>query len=230
MCRNYMLEANKSAAFEKLFAIYNRNLLKRRFYSFRVSGFDFLLNKYSNLPLLIYCNHSSWWDGLVAFQISYETGLQSFIMMEEKQLRKLFLFRLLGAFSVVRENPRAALKSLNYAANILRSDPNNTLWIFPQGEIMPNDLRPLKFYNGLAKIVKKVGNCMLVSLSMRYEFLGEFKPRIFVKIREPEFFSECEYLDTKKLTEKFSAQMTENLDSLKSDVIAQSFSGYKKIF
>src|SRR5215203_6294103 len=100
-----MLEANKSVIFERLFALYNRNLLKRRFYSLQVSGLDFLFNKNSNVPLIIYCNHSSWWDGLVAFQLSFETCLDSFVMMEEKHLRKLFLFRLLGAFSVVQEKP-----------------------------------------------------------------------------------------------------------------------------
>lgn len=224
-----MLEANKNAAFEKLFSIYDQNLLRRRFHSFEVSGLDFLLNKTSNLPLIIYCNHSSWWDGLVAFQISYETGLQSFIMMEEKQLRKLFLFRLLGAFSIVRDKPREALKSINYSADLLKNTPQNTLWIFPQGEILPNDLRPLKFYNGLAKIVEKVGICATISLSMRYEFLGEFKPRIFVKIREPEIISQNESINIKKLSEMLSTRLTENLDSLKRDIISRDFSNYKNL-
>ena len=230
MCRKYMLEAKKSAAFEKIFSIYNGNLLRRRFHSFQVSGLDFLLNKNPHLPLIIYCNHSSWWDGLIAFQISYEVGLQSFMMMEEKQLRRLFLFRLLGAFSVVRENPRSALKSVNYSAELLKKDSRNTLWIFPQGEILPYDLRPLKFYNGLAKIIEKIGNCTTISLSMRYEFLGEFKPQIFVKIREPKNISESEKIDIRKLSERFTEQMTENLDNLKRDINFQNFTGYKKLF
>jgi chlorobactene lauroyltransferase len=225
-----MLEANKSAIFEKIFAIYNRNLLRRRFFSFQVSGLDFLLNKSVWAPLIIYCNHSSWWDGLVAFQISYETSLRSFIMMEEKQLRKLFLFRRLGAFSVVREKPREALQSINYAAELLKNDPANTLWIFPQGEILPNDLRPLKFYNGLAKIVEKAGRCSITSLSIRYEFLGEFKPQIFVRIDEPKTISVDKDFDIKCLTGKLAARLTENLESLRDDVINRNLAGYKKIF
>jgi chlorobactene lauroyltransferase len=225
-----MLEANKSVMFEKLFSIYNRNLLRRRFYSFHVSGLKFLLNKGANTPLIIYCNHSSWWDGLIAFQISQETGMHSFVMMEEKHLSKLFLFRLLGAFSVVREKPREALKSINYAVHLLTSSSKNTLWIFPQGEILPNDLRPLKFYNGLAKIIEKVGKCSTASLSIRYEFLGEFKPRIFVKIAEPETILVDKGFDMKHLTEKLSIRLTENLDSLKNDIIKQNLAGYTPIF
>ena len=225
-----MLEANKSAAFERLFAIYNRNLLKRRFHSFQISGLDFLFNKNSNSPLIIYCNHSSWWDGLIAFQISYQIGLNSFVMMEEKQLRKLFMFRLLGAFSVVREKPREALESINYAARVLRNDPKNTLWIFPQGEILPNDLRPLKFYNGLAKIIEKVGKCSITSLSMRYEFLKEFKPEIFVRIEKLETIAVNDSFNVKNLTRKLSNRLTDNLNILKGDVVDQNFAGYKKVF
>jgi len=225
-----MLEANKSVIFEKLFSVYNRNFLKRRFHSFQASGLDFLFNKNPNIPLIIYCNHSSWWDGLVAFQISFETGLHSFVMMEEKQLRKLFLFRLLGAFSVEREKPREAFKSLAYAARLLKNNSENTLWIFPQGEILPNDLRPLKFFNGLGKIAEKVGKCTTVSLSMRYEFLGEFKPQIFVKIEESETISASEDFDSKRLSENLAGRLTKNLDSLKNDVINLNLTSYKTIF
>src|SRR5215210_7489129 len=101
-----MLEANKSLWFEKIFGVYNRNLFKRRFNSLQVSGLNLLKEKEDKTPLIIYANHSSWWDGLVAFQISFQCGLDSYIMMEEKHLKKLRLFRKLGAFSIVRENAR----------------------------------------------------------------------------------------------------------------------------
>ena len=224
-----MLEANKSAIFEKVFAIYNRNLLKRRFHSLQVSGLEFLLNRNNNFPLVIYSNHSSWWDGLIAFQISFKMRLNSFIMMEEKQLKNLSHFRKLGAFSVVREKPREAIHSIRYAAKILNSDPTSTLWIFPQGEILPNDRRPLFFYNGLSKIIKQTEKCETTSLSIRYEFLGEFKPQIFVKIEKPVTNSESEKSDARQLSEMLSERLTGNLDSLINDVINQKFEGYESI-
>lgn len=225
-----MLEANKSRLFERIFAIYNRHLIKRRFHSLEVSGFEFLLDKNFNTPLIIYCNHSSWWDGLIVFQILYEAGLNGFVIMEEKNLRKYPLFRRLGAFSVVRENPREALKSINYAAKLLNEDAKKTLWMFPQGEILPNDLRPIKFYGGLAKIVEKVGKCRLASLSMRYDFCAEFKPQIFVKIEEPEILSVNEDFDNKQLTNKLTERLTFNLDKLRNDVIKGDLENYKSFF
>ncbi|MGI8639214.1 MAG: lysophospholipid acyltransferase family protein [Pyrinomonadaceae bacterium] len=223
-----MLEAKKSAWFETIFSIYNRNLLKRRFHSLQVSGLDFLREKNAEMPLIIYANHSSWWDGLAAFEISRKTKLDSFMMMEEKQLKKLFLFRKLGAFSVVRENPRKAVESINYAVNLLKKT-DRTLWIFPQGEILPNDARPLKFYNGLSRIIEKIGEVFVVPLAMRYEFLGEFKPQIFVKIGSPEFLKTGGDFNSKKVTEITKSRLTNLLDELKTDITGKNFSKFERI-
>ncbi|HEX9961465.1 MAG TPA: lysophospholipid acyltransferase family protein [Pyrinomonadaceae bacterium] len=224
-----MLEAKKSRWFEEIFAVYNRNLLRRRFHSLNVSGLNFLKGENRNQPLLVYANHSSWWDGLVAFQISRRARLDSFIMMEEKHLKRLFLFRRLGAFSVVRENPREAVKSVNYAANLLKENPERTLWIFPQGEILPNDKRPLAFYNGVARVVEKAARVFAVPLAARYEFLGDFKPEIFVRIGEPEAVSVDNNFAAKTLTKQFERRLNGTLDELKNDVLNGNLQNYKNI-
>lgn len=223
-----MLEAKKSRWFEKVFALYNRNLFKRRFHCLNVSGLEILRNRKKDVPLIIYANHSSWWDGLVAFEISRCADLDSYVMMEEKQLKKLFLFRKLGAFSVIREKPREAVKSLNYATKILTEAANRALWIFPQGEILPNDLRPLKFYNGLACIMEKLRNCYAVPVAMRYEFLSQYKPEIFFKVGDFKRFS-IEDFNRKKATQNFEEDLTRNLEELKLDIINRNFDKFEKI-
>ncbi|MDQ4123071.1 MAG: lysophospholipid acyltransferase family protein [Acidobacteriota bacterium] len=219
-----LLKANKSPWFETLFAVYNRNLFGRRFGALRVEGIENLRNRKTDLPLVLYANHSSWWDGLVAFEIGRVAGLDQFLMMEEKQLKQLFLFRRLGAFSVVRENPRMALLSINYAVDVLKEKPNRGVWIFPQGEILPNDARPLRFYQGLARIIEKTGRCTAAAVAMRYEFLGEFKPTAFAKISNVEILANVE--EPKQLTEQLSLRLTALLDELKADIAAEKTSEY----
>jgi chlorobactene lauroyltransferase len=225
-----MLEANKSAWFEKIFAIYNRNLLKRRFSSLQVLGLEFIKKKDSKIPLIIYANHSSWWDGLVFLEILRKFHFENYVMMEEKQLRQLSLFRRLGAFSVVREKPREAVKSVNYAANLLKENPNRMLLIFPQGEILPNDLRPLKFYNGLARIIEKAKKTYVAPTALRYEFLGNYKPEIFVKIGETESIAAENYLNSKALTEVLEKRLTGALEELKQNIISNNTTEYIKLF
>lgn len=151
------------------------------------------------------------------------------MMMEEKQLPIFFLFRRLGAFSVVQENPRQAGESINYASKLLIENSNRTFWIFPQGEILPNDFRPIYFYNGFSRIFEKVGQWLVASLVIRYEFLGQFKPHIFVKISEPAFISVVADFNAKNLNKRFEKQLAEILDDLKNDVVNQNTEIYKSI-
>lgn len=219
------MEAEKSVLFERIFAIYNRNLLKRKFHSLQISGLDVLRKKEANIPLIIYVNHSNWWDGLVVFQISNALKMDSFIMMEERQLKKLNIFRKLGAFSVVRENPFEAVKSINYAVQLLKEKPARALWIFPQGEILNNDIRPITFYKGILKIIEKVGKCLIVPIALRYEFLGEYKPEIFINIGETDVFSGNKKCEVKDLERK----LTHLLDELKHNVLNKNFNNFEKI-
>lgn len=224
-----MLTAEKSVVFEFLFSFYNRNLIRRRFHSLRISGLTEIVGRDVRVPLLLYANHSSWWDGLVAFEISRKCSLESFIMMEERQLEKLFLFRKLGAFSVIKENPREALKSIDYAAQILKKDFRRSLWIFPQGEILPNDLRPVRFFNGISRIIKKTGRVQILPVAIRYEFLGNFKPEIFVKIEKPEMFEIDVDFQPKKYTDFLAIQLTRVLDELKDEIARRKFDNFEKI-
>lgn len=224
-----MLIANKNLLFEKIFALYNTNLIKRRFNSLRVQGLSEIKNRTLQAPIVIYANHSSWWDGLVAFELSARLKLDSFIMMEKKNLEKLSLFRKLGAFSVERENPRDAVVSLNYAVDILNKKPNRALWIFPQGEILPNNTRPLLFYNGISRIIGKLSQAQIVPVAMRFEFLGSYKPDIFVKIGNVQNSSAEKLFDSKKATKDLACRLTGNLDELTREIAAGNFDNFKKI-
>lgn len=225
-----MLTANKKKWFENVFSIYNRNLLKRRFSSLQVSGLKTFHNATKDKSVILYANHSSWWDGLVAFEISRLAELDAYVMMEEKQLKKLFLFRNLGAFSVNKDKFRDALKSIDYAAGLLDSDSAKSLWIFPQGAIFNSDERPIVFYNGLSKLIKKVKNVQTVPIAFRYEFHGEFKPRIFAKIGAIDTIENNCNFSSKSATQVFAQRLTSTLDQLKSEILDRDTNSYNKIF
>ena len=225
-----MLKAKKSVWYEKIFSIYNRNLLKRRFDSFHIKNFELLQNRDISKPLIIYANHSSWWDGLVLFEILKNNDFESYVLMEEKQLVNLQFFRRLGAFSINREKSIEALKSLKYAIEILQRGENKTLLIFPQGKIFPNDIRPIKFYNGLAYITQNLYECTLIPCSIRYEFLGNFKPEIFVSFGDLQKVTCKNKISKKSFTNTLEEKMTENLDLLKNDIIKMDFNAFQKLF
>lgn len=172
-----MIKPRKSKLFDFIFRPYCRNLLRRNFNSIRIKGLDELSVKGS--PVLVISNHSSWWDGLIAYYVSKEADLDAYVMMEEKQLARFFLFRFLGAFSVVREKPQAAARSILYSIRLLNSK-DAALWLFPQGKIVPFDSRPIEISDGAELIQKRVSGLKPVLVGMKYEYLQESKADVFV--------------------------------------------------
>lgn len=224
-----MLEAKKCKWFEKIFAVYNKNLLNRRFHSFRACGLKNLPVNFFDVPKIIYANHSCWWDGLVAFQLSQMLGLDAFVMMEEKHLKSHLPFQRLGAFSIDREKPFEAIKSINYAAALLREKPQRTLWIFPQGRILPNNLRPIQFYGGISKIIKKAGKCFAVPAGFKYEFSGSYKPEIFVKFGAPEIAEAADNISSKFLTKTFANRLALILEELNADILTNNLNDFENV-
>jgi 1-acyl-sn-glycerol-3-phosphate acyltransferase len=171
-----MLKATKSAWIERVFAIYNRNLLKRRFHSLRARGLEHL--RAADGPTIVLANHSSWWDGLVAFEIFRRAGTDAFVLMDEANLRKYPFFRRLGAFSIDRSNPKKALESFAYAAELAADKRTRSFLIFPQGRIVPATC-PIVFEAGVVRLLERLTPCRVVTLALAYSFGSEFKPEIF---------------------------------------------------
>lgn len=210
-----MIKARKIALFEFVFELYNRWLIRRRFNAVLIEG-QRNLSADSSLPKILCLNHSSWWDGLVAYFLSRHFDLDGYCMMEEKQLSKLRPFTWIGAFSVVRENPREAARSILYAVKILKGGSRRVLWIFPQGEILPNDIRPINVFGGVAKIAEKSIPCEVLPIALRYEFLGTYKPSIFISVGEPEQVRSTDHCDA--LAEEISRNLCSLLDALRRRV------------
>ena len=223
-----MIPARKSAWFERLFAIYNRNLIARRFEGLRVAGLGHLRDRPRDAPLVLYANHSSWWDGLVAFQIGRALELDQYAMMEERHLREYPFHRRLGAFSVVRENAREAARSIEYAGELLRGT-SRVLWIFPQGVTLPNDVRPLRLYTGAAHIIKQTGTVYVAPVAMRYEFLDDFRPDILVRVGEVERIETGANFNAKKVTGLLTENLTSTLDRVCGDIIQRDLTHYEEI-
>ena len=224
-----MIPARKSAWFERVFAVYNRNLLARRFEGLRVAGLESLRERAGgDMPFVLYANHSSWWDGLVVFELCRACGLDMYVMMEEKQLRVYPLFRRLGAFSVVRESPREAVRSIVYAAELLRGT-SRALLMFPQGQTLPNDARPLRLQHGAARVIERAGGAWAVPVALRYEFLEDFRPEAFARTGTPERIEARTGFDPKQATRTFTASLTRTLDQLRADILESRFDEYQEI-
>ena len=191
-----------------------------------------LTNEQRALPMIICANHSSWWDGYMAALIERHLKLDGYLMMEEAQLRRYFFFSWIGCFSVDRQNARSAIKSVQYAAHLLKGHPRRMVWLFPQGEIAPNDRRPLEFFSGAAHLAKLSAPVLLYPLATRIEYLAEQRPDLYISLGEPLLVGEQERQTpnfVKGYTKRLEECVTQELDQLRADVIGSDYSSFTQI-
>lgn len=185
-------------------------------------------------PCIVFGNHSAWWDAHLPMMANEERwGLDGYAMVEDAQLSRYQFFRYCGCFSVNRADGRSAMRSVTYAADALTGGPGRWLLIFPQGEILANDARPLRFFAGAGHIVKKVlaraPACWLYPMALRYEFIGEQKPDAFISLGAPLVCMAAERVDAKAITAHMEQALTRELDRLRDDVVAYRFGDFETL-
>ncbi len=96
------------------------------------------------------------------------------MMMDEEGLKTYPFFRKLGAFSVDRKNGSQLRQSMKYAENLLKDKHN--VWLFPQGEIVHQEQRPLIFESGAGFLINRFDDVAVKPVSIYYSFSQLQKP------------------------------------------------------
>lgn len=214
-------------AFQNIFSVYNKYILKKQFYKVHVSGNENILNRNKDIPTIIFGNHSNWWDGLIAFYLSFNLWKSdAYMMMDIKQMSKYKFFKWVGAFSINRESAAESYESVMYASKLLK-DNNKIIWIFPQGEMLHNDLRPISFQNGLSKLLELTGKINLIPIVFSYEFLMEQRPEVFIKISPALTINEN--YSRKEKSVYLSELLTGLLDKQNNNIINKNTVGYNEV-
>ena len=174
-----LLEARKHPALEEVYARYGRRLLRRSFARVWLGGEPWPEGDGPTIALL---NHSAWWDPIVALFLSHDLFRRDgYGMMQGAQLRRYPFFQRIGCFGVSGDGFEEARTLAVHAARLLREGSRRTLWIFPQGALMPARV-PLAFRSGAARLARAVPEATIVPLAIRYEFRAEQRAELFMRV------------------------------------------------
>jgi 1-acyl-sn-glycerol-3-phosphate acyltransferase len=207
-----LIEPKKNAALESIYSAYARRLIRKQFRSVRLSGIAF---PETDLPVIAYMNHSTWWDAIVPVHLSHDLFRREIhALMEGEQIKKYPFFRHLGCFGPTESGIADARAVLEHSVSVLRKGKQPILWICPQGAIFPSRI-PMKFKSGLARIAEAVPEAILIPVAVRYEFLKQEKPGCFVRTGEPVVRSEE---SNPQFTRRLEAILDRELDALDGDV------------
>ena len=200
-----------------------RRKLRASLFRVRVQGLESLRSTINADPsgTLFLANHSCWWDLFLVVHLNEVIPVDGYGMMEHFNMLRFGFFRRIGAFSVDRANPASVRASLDYAATLLKR-PRAGVWLFPQGRMIGNDVRPLGLQPGLRALIRKAGRARVVPVAFRFEFWQDERPEAFVRFGEPVWVEKREG----DLVERMEARLTSELDQLKLDVTAQDSSRF----
>jgi hypothetical protein len=109
------------------------------------------------------------------------------------------------------------MESISYAGGLF-DRPNRAVWVFPQGVLLPNDVRPIECAPGFVRIARDQSGVQFVPLAFRYEFMMEQRPECFVSVGEPVTVGKVG--EEKPLVALLAARLTALLDALREDVTA----------
>ncbi|MFO7799470.1 lysophospholipid acyltransferase family protein [Rhodohalobacter sp.] len=203
------IPSNESKWFISIFDLYVRNLFWRRFKNIAI---DQQYQPGEDSKTIYYLNHTSWWDGLIPFLLNQKLFKQNArAIMEDKQMRQHKFFSKIGAFSVNLSEPRAALKSLRYAVDSMKRD-NSSLFIYPEGKIVPFSTLKPEFQKGLGWIASRTPGSDIVPIGIYIHTARHDKPELNIKIGPPVTFNS----DTP--SEDLSIQFEKNMQQVLIDL------------
>ena len=128
-------------------------------------------------PLIVYGNHSSWWDPMIAVLLAEKLmpGRNHYAPMDESSLAQNAILSRIGIFGVDIHSARGA-KQFHQRSLAVLSD-GGVLWITPQGRFADVRERPLGFKPGLASISARwPAGCTLIPLATEYTFWNNRRP------------------------------------------------------
>ncbi|ABL65060.1 lysophospholipid acyltransferase family protein [Chlorobium phaeobacteroides] len=231
-----MLKVRRSRLYTLWFGWYSRRQFRRYFNSVRIVMQPGVRSMDNDTPVVFYCNHAYWWDGFwsqICTEVFFNQNLH--IIIGLKELQKHRFFTRIGAFSLDRSNARSAVKTLDYAADLLTtpSSRQNALWIFPQGLIEHVDKRPLFFFRGTEGIVNRVlrttSRIYLVSVVSRIEYVEEQKPELFLSFQEPWLIDRDDLPEHKNITDSMQKTTEFHLDALKTKIIQRQLDDFEML-
>ena len=163
-----------------------RGYFRRHFHAVRIAHPE----RFKGLdgPLIVYANHTSWWDPMVCVLLADEMmpERRHYAPMDAAALERYGILKLLGIFPVEMKTPRGAVQFLRTGEAILKS--GGVLWVTPQGRFADPRERPLEFKPGMAALAARVasscGGCTLLPLAIEYPFWDERLPETLLLVAE----------------------------------------------
>ena len=178
-------EVLRSTARLRFFRFVLRRQLRRSFRSVRLApGVPTLSDA---LPLIVYFNHPSWWDGALVPIVLDRLFPRRRVYgpIDDDALQRYGFMRRLGFFGVKRDSYAGAALFLRVGRRLL-SRPDTLFCLTPEGHFSDPRKRPLRLQPGLATLIASVPRVTVLPMAVEYPFWTERLPEALIAFGEPQ--------------------------------------------
>ena len=203
----------------RLFRRIVRGYFHRHFTAVRLSRASDLRSLTSD-RLILYANHSSWWDPMVCVLLAERLmpKRKHYAPMDAASLERYRVLKQIGIFGVDMNSLRGAAKFLRGSLKIL--EQGGILWITPQGRFADPREQPLAFKPGMATLAAKVPEgCTLQPIAIEYVFWNERLPEALLHFGRP---VPSRSRTAAELEEPLQAALGEAMEELKAMAMARN--------
>ncbi|HYE17468.1 MAG TPA: lysophospholipid acyltransferase family protein [Tepidisphaeraceae bacterium] len=168
------------------FGWYAERALRKSFHAVRVDPTGADPATPGDVPVIIYSNHPSWWDPMVAIFLArrWFPDRRHYWPIDAAMLEKYRFFGKLGFFGVEPGTARGGASFLRTATAALAPPGDACLWIAAEGEFADVRRRPLRLRPGLAHLARRLGRARILPLALEYAFWTERTPEVLVRVGE----------------------------------------------
>ncbi|MBA3882896.1 MAG: 1-acyl-sn-glycerol-3-phosphate acyltransferase [Chthoniobacterales bacterium] len=206
--------AGISAGLLRIFGRYSEHYVARHFHSVRLLA-NGAPKTCFDVPLVLYLNHSSWWDPIVCLLLArrFFPRRKSYGPIDAAALQRYAFLERLGFFGVEHGTGRGARNFRKRAEAILRQN-DSALWLTPQGMFIDNRPRPLYFQSGLGRLAHGATSAAFQPLAIEYTFWEERLPEVLISFGEAVIFEQPRSLNVPDATDLFEAALASVQDQL----------------
>ncbi len=211
------------------FGRYARFYVGRSFYAMRLSRAS-CLPLAPETPTVIFLNHPSWWDPLVAIVLAQHLMPQHrhYGPIDAEALSRYRFFQRLGFFGVAPGTRRGAATFLRVSQAILQQ-PQSVLWLTPEGHFSDPRQRPVQLRPGLGALARRVDGVRFVPLAIEYVFWEERFPEILLRFGEAISVSQAYGEASETYTERFAQQLEATQTALADEAMRRDSADFETL-
>lgn len=207
---------------------YLQRYFPKHFHAFAVSEVAQTQKIEHETPLIVYLNHASWWDPLVALVLAkrYFPKRSLFAPIDANALKKYPFMQKLGFFPVQQESLHGAGQFLKTARAIL-SESDSSIWLTPEGQFADPRSRNLSFQPGLAHLASKLEDGVMLPVAVEYPFWEERQPEVLVRFGEPIRIADQQGIGKEEWGRILESGLRQTQEQLEADSLARNSNAFE---